>query len=83
MIKTFLKPFELKIPQQFGCDKFIYCSDAGLATQANRNFKHLGKRAFIVTQSIKKLRAEDKAAALNQDGYQKTQEIPYISENLD
>lgn len=66
-----LKPLEAKILQQFGCDKFIYCSDAGLASQANRNFNHMGKRAFIVTQSIKKLRAEDKAAALNKDGFKK------------
>lgn len=69
--QTSLKPLETKILQQFGCDKFIYCSDAGLAYQANRNFNHMGKRAFIVTQSIKKLRAEDKAAALNKDGFKR------------
>ncbi|HOO29043.1 MAG TPA: hypothetical protein PLU43_11315, partial [Lachnospiraceae bacterium] len=54
--QTSLKPLESKILQQFGCDKFIYCSDAGLASQGNRNFNHMGKRSFIVTQSIKKLR---------------------------
>lgn len=69
--QTSLKPLETKILQQFGCDKFIYCSDAGLASQANRNFNHMGKRAFIVTQSIKKLRAGDKAAALNKDGFKR------------
>lgn len=69
--QTSLKPLESKILQQFGCDKFIYCSDAGLASQANRSFNHMGKRAFIVTQSIKKLRAEDKAAALNKDGFKR------------
>lgn len=63
--QTSLKPLESKILQQFGCDKFIYCSDAGLASQTNRNFNHMGKRAFIVTQSIKKLRTEDKELALN------------------
>lgn len=51
--QTSLKPLEAKILQQFGCDKFIYCSDAGLASQANRNFNHMGKRAFIVTYSPK------------------------------
>ncbi len=66
-----MKPLEAKILQQFGCDKFIYCSDAGLASQANRNFNHMGKRAFIVTQSIKKLRTEDKAVALNKDGFKR------------
>lgn len=39
--------------------------------QANRNFNHMGKRAFIVTQSIKKLRTEDKAVALNKDGFKR------------
>lgn len=69
--QTSLKPLELKILQQFGCDKFIYCSDAGLASQANRNFNHMGKRAFIVTQSIRKLRAEEKEIALNKDGFKR------------
>jgi transposase len=69
--QTSLKPLESKILQQFGCDKFIYCSDAGLASQSNRNFNHLGKRAFIVTQSIKKLRNEDKELALNKEGFRR------------
>lgn len=69
--QTSLKPLEQKILQQFGCDKFIYCSDAGLASQANRNFNHMGKRAFIVTQSIKKLRAADKSAALDKNGFKR------------
>ena len=30
-----LKPLETKILQQFGCEKFIYCSDAGLASEDN------------------------------------------------
>ena len=69
--QTSLKPLESKILQQFGCDKFIYCSDAGLASQGNRNFNHMGKRSFIVTQSIKKLRTEDKTLALNQEGFKR------------
>ena len=60
-----LKPLEEKILQQFGCQKFIYCSDAGLASEENRVFNHLGQRAFIVTQSIKKLPAEDREWALD------------------
>lgn len=48
-----LKPLETKILQQFGCEKFIYCSDAGLASEDNRVLNHMGQRAFIVTQSIK------------------------------
>ncbi|GAA0808512.1 hypothetical protein GCM10008910_50520 [Faecalicatena orotica] len=66
-----LKPLETKILQQFGCEKFIYCSDAGLASEDNRAFNHLGQRAFIVTQSIKKLPAEDHEWALNRNGFKR------------
>ena len=66
-----LKPLEEKILQQFGCQKFIYCSDAGLASEENRAFNHLGQRAFIVTQSIKKLPAEDREWALNGEGFRR------------
>ena len=66
-----LKPLETKILQQFGCQKFIYCSDAGLASEDNRAFNHLGQRAFIVTQSIKKLPAEDREWALNTKGFKR------------
>lgn len=66
-----LKPLETKILQQFGFQKFIYCSDAGLASEENRAFNHLGQRAFIVTQSIKKLPAEDRQWALSRDGFKR------------
>ena len=64
-----LKPLETKILQQFGCEKFIYCSDAGLASEDNRAFNHMGQRSFIVTQSIKKLPAEDRTWALSRSGF--------------
>ncbi len=63
--QTSLKPLEEKVLSEFGCQKFIYCSDAGLGSEKIRNYNHMGKRAFIVTQSIKKLKAEDKEWALN------------------
>lgn len=63
--QTSLKPLEEKVLSGFGCQKFIYCSDAGLGSEKIRNYNHMGKRAFIVTQSIKKLKAEDKEWALN------------------
>lgn len=66
-----LKPLEEKVLSEFGCQKFIYCSDAGLGSEKIRNFNHMGKRAFIVTQSIKKLQAEDKEWALNKDGFKR------------
>ena len=66
-----LKPLETKILQQFGCQKFIYCSDAGLASEDNRYLNHFGERAFIVTQSIKKLPAEDRKWALDRKGFKR------------
>lgn len=66
-----LKPLESKILQQFGCGKFIYCSDAGLASEDNRVFNHLGQRSFIVTQSIRKLPAEDREWALDRAGFRR------------
>ena len=66
-----LKPLETKILQQFGCEKFIYCSDAGLASEDNRAFNHMGQRSFIVTQSIKKLPAEDRTWALDRNGFKR------------
>ncbi len=63
--QTSLKPLEKKGLQEFECDKFIYCSDAGLGPKSIREFNHMGKRAFIVTQSIKKLKKEEKEWALN------------------
>lgn len=47
--------------------KFIYCADAGLGSLNIRNFNSMGGRAFIVTQSIKKL-----SAALQQSVFSDT-----------
>lgn len=66
-----LKPLEQKVIQDFGCQRFIYCSDAGLGSESIRNYNHMGERAFIVTQSIKKLPAEDKAWALSKEGFRR------------
>lgn len=48
-------PLEKKIMQMFKGKKFIYCADAGLNSIDIRLFNSLGGRAFIVTQSVKKL----------------------------
>ena len=66
-----MKPLEKKILQGFGCEKFIYCSDAGLGSEDNRVFNHMGKRAFIVTQSIKKLPKEEREWALKRTGFRR------------
>lgn len=66
-----LKPLEEKVLADFGCQKFIYCSDAGLGSENIRNYNHMGQRAFIVTQSIKKLQKEDRDWALDPSGFRR------------
>lgn len=51
-----LTPLEEKILEDFKLSKFIVCTDAGLASYANRKFNDKNERAFITTQSIKKLK---------------------------
>lgn len=69
--QTSLKPLEKKVLGEFGCQKFIYCSDAGLASEDIRAYNHMGERAYIVTQSIKKLKKEEKEWALNLQGFKR------------
>lgn len=69
--QTSLKPLEKKVLNEFECQKFIYCSDAGLGSEAIREYNHMGERAYIVTQSIKKLKQEEKEWVLNPQGFKR------------
>lgn len=69
--QTTLKPLESRIFQDFNCSEFIYCSDAGLGSAANRRFNSLGNRAYIITHSLKKMKKEDRETALNPTQFQK------------
>ena len=60
-----LKPLEEKIINDFKTSEFVVCTDAGLASMANRKFNNKANRKFITTQSIKKLKANLKAEALD------------------
>jgi len=64
-----MTPLEQKILSDFNLSKFVVCTDAGLASTGNRKFNDRGDRAFITTQSIKKLKAHLKKWALEQDGW--------------
>ena len=64
-----LKPLEKKILSDFNLSKFIVCTDAGLASNSNRRFNDKADRAFITTQSIKKLKAFLKEWALDPKGW--------------
>ena len=64
-----LTPLEKKILKDFKLSKFIVCTDAGLASTANRKFNDKDERAFITTQSIKKLKKNIKEWALSTEGW--------------
>ncbi|MGF7429454.1 IS1634 family transposase [Thermoanaerobacterium thermosaccharolyticum] len=64
-----LKPLEEKILSDFNLSKFIVCTDAGLSSDNNRKFNIKGDRAFITTQSIKKLKTYLKEWALDPNGW--------------
>ena len=59
-----LKPLEHRILSDFELSKFVVCTDARLASNANRLFNDKNNRAFIVTQSLKKLKEHLKEWAL-------------------
>lgn len=64
-----LTPLEEKILSDFRLSKFVVCTDAGLASKSNRKFNNKANRAFITTQSIKKLKAHIKEWVLNPEGW--------------
>ncbi len=63
-------PLETKLIDQLKDKRLIYCADAGLASYSIREFNSFRDRAFIVTQSIKKLSTPLKEAVFNDCDYQ-------------
>lgn len=64
-----LKPLEEQILSDFELSKFIVCTDAGLASNDNRRFNNIEDRAFITTQSIKRLKKHLKDWAIDPNGW--------------
>lgn len=64
-----LRPLEEQIMKDFKHSKFIVCTDAGLSSTANRKFNNIGDRAFVTTQSIKKMKDFQKEWALSPKGW--------------
>lgn len=63
--QTTLQPLEEKIIKDFEFAEFVVCTDAGLASKANRKFNDKNNRKFVTTQSIKKLKSHLKDEALD------------------
>lgn len=81
-----LRPLEEKILSDFELSRFVVCTDAGLSSVANRLFNDKEDRAFITTQSIKKLKKHLKEWALDEKdwrlpGDMKTYDIASIDED--
>lgn len=59
-----LRPLEEKIIRDFGVSKFVLSTDGGLGSKSNKQFNTAGGRGYVVTQSLKKLKKDDKEIAL-------------------
>lgn len=64
-----LIPLEKRILSDFALSRFIICTDAGLASTANRKFNNRADRAFIVTQPLKSMKGYLKEWALDPEGW--------------
>ncbi|MGL5435384.1 MAG: IS1634 family transposase [Lachnospiraceae bacterium] len=64
-------PLEQKITKMFQGQQFIYCADAGLGSFNIRKYNSMGGRAFIVTQSVKKLSDKLQKAVFNDYDYRR------------
>mgnify|MGYP002857808304 FL=1 len=58
-------PLEKKLTDMLKKKPFIYCADAGLGSYNIRKFNSMGGKAFVVTQSIKKLSQMLQTAVFN------------------
>ena len=74
-----LRLLEKQILSVFNHSKFIVCTDAGLSSVGNRKCNNFGDRAFITTQSIKKMKSFQKDWALSGKGWR----LPGSDEKFD
>lgn len=66
-----LKGTEEKIIRDYQFDKVVVCTDGGLGSDKNRELNNTADRAFIVTQSLKKLKKEERESAMNDQGWKR------------
>lgn len=66
-----LKPLEKKLLEDFSLSRFVVCTDAGLSSTDNRLFNDRDGRAFITTQSVKKLKAFQTDWLLDPEGWKR------------
>lgn len=73
-----LKDHEQKIINDFDCSRFVYCSDSGLGSKKNRILNNTGGRAYVITQSLKKLKKEVRDTCLSTSQYRKVGSDTFI-----
>ena len=83
-----LKPLEKQVIKDFGASRFIVCTDAGLASTANRKFNSIQGRRFVTAQPIKKLKDFLQDFCLNDDdwclpGSKKKYKLSELNEETD
>ena len=77
--QTTAVPLEKKLSRMLEGKPFIYCADAGLGSYHIRNFNSMGGRAFIVTQSVKKLSDILRQAVFNDFDYRLLSDGTHVS----
>ena len=60
-----------RIIRDFDCSEFIFCSDSGLGSLNNRRFNSFSHRAYVITHSLKKMKEEDRKAAMDPTQFHK------------
>lgn len=75
-----LIPEEDKIVNDFKLDttKIILCTDAGLASNEIKKFNIENDRGFVITQSLKKLKEEEKLKALDKSEWRIANDLTHI-----
>lgn len=76
-----LKNHEHKVINDFQCFQFVYCSDSGLGSKKNRLLNTTGGRAYVITQSLKKLKKDVRETALSTSQYRKIGSNKFIDLN--
>jgi Transposase len=67
--QTTLQPLEKQIIKDFELSKLVVCTDAGLSSNSNKKFNSIANRAYITTQSLKKLKNHLRDWALDPSGF--------------
>jgi len=57
--QTTAAPLEERIIKDYRLSKFVYCADTGLGSSSTRRFNSFSDRAYVVSQSLKRLSGKD------------------------